>query len=96
MATPQSNKTLKTGSAFNFSLLRRIYALASPYKVKLIIALLLVVLMAFLGPIRPFLIQYTLDHNVADGDIPGLIQMSLLIFGLLLLLLELALLKWWK
>lgn len=84
MATPQSNKTLKTGSAFNFSLLRRIYALASPYKVKLIIALLLVVLMAFLGPIRPFLIQYTLDHNVADGDIPGLIQMSLLIFGLLL------------
>ncbi|MES2558432.1 MAG: ABC transporter ATP-binding protein [Bacteroidota bacterium] len=84
MSTPQPDKKFKTGSAFNFSLLRRIYALASPYKVKLIIAVLLVVLMAFLGPVRPFLIQYTLDHDVADGDTPGLINMSLLIFGLLI------------
>ena len=85
MATPQPTKTFKTGSAFNFSLLRRIYALASPYKTKLIIAVVLVVTMAFLGAVRPMMIQYTLDHDVVDGDTPGLINMSLLIFGLLLI-----------
>lgn len=84
MATPQSSQKFKTGSAFNFSLLRRIYALASPYKGKLIIAVTLVVTMAFLGAVRPLLIQYTLDHDVVDGDTRGLINMSLLIFALLL------------
>jgi ATP-binding cassette, subfamily B, multidrug efflux pump len=85
MVTPQTTKKFKTGSAFNFSLLRRIYALASPYKTKLMMAVILVVIMAFLGAVRPMLIQYTLDHDVVDGDTQGLINMSLLIFGLLLI-----------
>jgi ATP-binding cassette subfamily B protein len=85
MAAPQSNKTFKTGTAFNFSLLRRIYALANPYRTKLITAVVLVVTMAFLGAIRPMLIQYTLDYDVAENNIPGLLNMSLLIFALLLI-----------
>jgi ATP-binding cassette subfamily B multidrug efflux pump len=85
MSTATDTKKFKTGTAFNFSLLRRIYALAKPYKTKLFIAIVLVLLMAFLGPFRPFLIQYTLDHKVANGDMPGLINMSLLIFALLII-----------
>jgi ATP-binding cassette subfamily B multidrug efflux pump len=83
MSTPD-NKKFKTGSAFNFSLLRRIYALAKPYKTRLAIAIALVLLMAFLGPYRAYLIQYTLDHAVANGDMNGLLVMSLVIFSLLL------------
>ncbi|TAE86187.1 MAG: ABC transporter ATP-binding protein, partial [Bacteroidetes bacterium] len=41
--------------------------------------------MAFLGPLRPFLVQYTIDHFIAENDTKGLIMMSLLIFTLLLL-----------
>jgi ATP-binding cassette subfamily B multidrug efflux pump len=78
-------QSFKTGSAFDFSLLRRVYALARPYKGRLIIAILLTIMMAFLGPFRPYLIQYTLDTYVVDNNMEGLIWMSLLIFGLLLI-----------
>lgn len=80
-----TNSSFKTGSALNFVLLRRVYALAKPYKIKLITALLLTLAMAFLGPFRPYLIQYTLDNYVALGDMQGLIQMSIFIFVLLVL-----------
>ena len=79
----QSKNT--TGSAFKLNMLRRIYALAKPYRTKLFMAIALTLFMSFLGPFRPFLIQYTLDNNVAKGDMKGLVSMSLLIFGLLLL-----------
>jgi ATP-binding cassette subfamily B protein len=74
-----------TGSAFKLSLLRRVYTLAKPYRTKLFTAIALTLCMSFLGPFRPFLIQYTLDNNVAKGDMKGLVSMSILIFGLLLL-----------
>lgn len=41
--------------------------------------------MAFLGPLRPKLIQYTIDEFIASGHQTGLIQMSLLLFFMLLL-----------
>jgi ATP-binding cassette, subfamily B, multidrug efflux pump len=74
-----------TGKAFNSALLFRIYALALPYKGKLAIAVVLTLLMAFLGPLRPYLIQHTLDNEVMKGDTEGLIKMTVLIFSLLLL-----------
>lgn len=39
--------------------------------------------MAVLAPIRPFIIQYTIDNHVAFGDISGLVNMTLLLVGLL-------------
>lgn len=78
-------KNFKTGSAFNFGLLKRVYALAKPYRTKLYIAIFLTLSMAFLGPYRPYLIQYTIDHFIAFNDKPGLINMSMLILFLLVL-----------
>ncbi len=40
--------------------------------------------MAFLGPLRPYMMQYTIDHHVSQNDTKGLIQMSMLIFSLLI------------
>jgi ATP-binding cassette, subfamily B, multidrug efflux pump len=77
-------QSFKTGSAFDRSLLRRIYALAKPYKSKLFIAIGLTLMMAFMGPLRPYLIQYTLDTFVVNSNMQGLIWMSVLIFALLL------------
>jgi ATP-binding cassette subfamily B protein len=67
-----------------FTLLRRIYSLAAPYKVKLTIAILLTICMSFLGPYRPFLVQHTIDAFVTTGDEAGVIRMSLLILVLLI------------
>ncbi|MCU0442415.1 MAG: ABC transporter ATP-binding protein/permease [Bacteroidia bacterium] len=80
-STPSAN----SGKAFNKALLFRIYALALPYKGKLVIAIVLTLSMAFLGPLRPYLIQYTLDNEVMKGDMEGLVRMIVLIFLLLLL-----------
>lgn len=80
-----STPSVASGKAFNKALLFRIYALALPYKGKLVIAIVLTLSMAFLGPLRPYLIQHTLDNEVMNGDIDGLVRMTVLIFLLLLL-----------
>lgn len=85
MSESKSDKKYKTGSAFDFPLLNRIYALAKPYKRKLYIAIILTLLMSFMGPLRPFLMQYAIDHYIAFNNSQGLINMCMLILGLLIL-----------
>lgn len=70
---------------FNTLLLARIFGLAKPYKKQFYLAILLTLGMAFIGPYRPFLIQYTLDKYVAASDADGLILMSAIIFALLVI-----------
>ena len=85
MSESKSDKKYKTGSAFDFPLLNRIYALAKPYKRELYIAITLTLLMSFMGPLRPFLMQYAIDHYIAFNNSQGLINMCMLILGLLIL-----------
>lgn len=73
------------GPSFNRVLLKRIYALATPYRGRLYTAIFLTISMAFMGPLRPFLIQFTIDHFIASGDKTGLVNMSIVLFLLLLL-----------
>ncbi len=77
--------SIKIGNAFNWNLFGKIFSLALPFKKQFYLAVFLTLGMSFLGPYRPYLIQYALDHYVASGDAQGLMWMSLLIFGLLLL-----------
>ena len=52
----------------NLNLLGRVYQLAKPYKAKLYTAIALTIGMAFLGPLRPFIIQYTIDNFIATNN----------------------------
>ncbi len=88
----KKNKSFKTGSVVNFSLLRRIFSLASPYKKKFYISAAITISVSFLGPIRPYIIQHTIDNFIANGDEPGLIKMGVFLFVLLLIT---ALLQLW-
>lgn len=74
----------KKAPAFNKLLLARIFALATPYKKQFYFAIALTLCMAFIGPYRPYLIQYTLDNYVANNDANGLMWMSALILALLI------------
>lgn len=85
MSENTTNKNFKTGNAFDFPQLKRVYALAKPYKQKLFIAIALTLLMSFLGPLRPYLMQYTIDHYIVFFNTQGLINMSMLILGILIL-----------
>lgn len=74
-----------SGNAVDVSLLRRVFRYAYPYRRMFIWSVLLTILLAILAPLRPWLIQYTLDQYILLGDSSGLMNMSLLMLGLLLL-----------
>jgi ATP-binding cassette subfamily B protein len=65
MSDPGAKKKI-----FNFSLLRRIFYFARPYKHRFYGSLLLSVILAVLAPIRPFLIQLTINNGI-KGDTAG-------------------------
>ncbi|MCU0322226.1 MAG: ABC transporter ATP-binding protein/permease [Chitinophagaceae bacterium] len=63
---------------FNFSLLKRVFAFVGPYKKWFYLSLLLAIVMAVFAPIRPLLIQLTI--NKATGktvDVPQWLELFL-------------------
>jgi ATP-binding cassette subfamily B protein len=79
---------------FDFSLLRRIFYFARPYKKKFYGSLMLSVVLAVLAPIRPFLIQLTINNGVKNESLghflksPGGFILEITIIQLVLLLIE--------
>jgi ATP-binding cassette subfamily B multidrug efflux pump len=60
--------------------IKRIFELTKPFKQKFILTLCLGILLAIVSPIRPILIQKTIDDDIMRQDGLGLKVMSLLIF----------------
>ena len=74
-----------TGKTFDFGLFRRTFAFAKPYKLTVVNTAFLTIAVAVLAPLRPFIIQYTIDEHILNLDIEGLTNMVMLLIGLLLL-----------
>lgn len=74
-----------SGNAIDINLLRRVFRYVSPYRNIFIWSIVLTVSLAILAPLRPWLIQFTLDRYILLNDHKGLIDMSLLMVGLLLI-----------
>lgn len=74
-----------SGNAVDVSLLKRVFRYAYPYRRMFIWSIILTILLAILAPLRPWLIQYTLDKFILFGDSSGLLNMSLLMLALLLI-----------
>jgi ATP-binding cassette subfamily B multidrug efflux pump len=77
---------------FDFKLLWRILKLASPYKTFFWLAIVSTILVAVISPLRPYLIQLSLDNHVAIGDVDGLVKLTILI--LIILLFQTAIQFW--
>ena len=54
----------KTGNVIDFVLLKRVIAFAKPYKLQFMIAAISAILLSFLGPLRPRLINYAIDNYI--------------------------------
>lgn len=78
--------------SFDWKLLLRVFSLALPYKTKFITAVFLTISLAILGPLRPYLIQITIDQYISVGNKTGLLNMSVLLLALLLMA---AAMQWW-
>ncbi|MFY9282165.1 MAG: ABC transporter ATP-binding protein [Bacteroidia bacterium] len=74
-----SSKSKKVGAAFDFELIVRIIKLAKPHRKLLWLAVLFTLLLTALAPIRPMLVQYTLDHFVENKDKAGVQLFSIYI-----------------
>ena len=68
---------------FDFSLLRRVFSFAAPYKRRFFISLALAILLAVLAPIRPLLIQYTINKVIQQGLVSTLIMITVIQVGIL-------------
>lgn len=79
---------------FNFTLLRRVFHFAAPYKSKFYTSLFLAVILAIMAPIRPLLIQLTINDGIKGKgiahflDTPGGFIIEITIIQVVLLLLE--------
>lgn len=78
------SKDSVSGKAFDKSILKRIYAFTRPYKGKFYLSVFLTLLLAGLSPIRPWLIQNTIDSYVVKFDLQGLNRMMLIMVALLI------------
>lgn len=65
-----------TGKAFDSNLLRRIFIFSKPYRRVFYASIGLTITLALLGPLRPLMTQYILDHYLSPGDVRGLLVMS--------------------
>lgn len=68
----------------NFGLLRRVFHYAAPYKKKFIISVALAIVLAVITPIRPMLIQLTVDKYIAHSLINMVILITIIQIGLIL------------
>ncbi len=74
-----------TGNILDLQVLKRLIKFIKPYKGKFYFLIFLTITTAALGPLRPYIIQVIIDDHIAVGDYPGLVNMSLILLGLLLL-----------
>jgi ATP-binding cassette subfamily B protein len=74
-----------TGKAFDFIIHKRIYEYVRPYKTIFFLTLTLTIILAFLSPLRPWLVQYAFDHYVIKKELQGLVNSCFLIFLVLLI-----------
>ena len=73
----------KTGKVLDLTLLFRVIAFAKPYKKQFIIATVSAILLSFLGPIRPMLINYAIDNFIIISDPENLLKITVLLIALL-------------
>ncbi len=75
----------KTGKIVDLKVLKRLVGFIKPYRGQFYFLVFLTLATAVLGPVRPWIIQITIDNHIATGDYQGLVNMTFLLFGLLIL-----------
>lgn len=74
---------VSSGNIIDFKVLKRIMKFVTPYKGRFYSLVFLTLAIGLLTPLRPMLIQWTLDNDVAEGDYEGMLWMMVLLVGLL-------------
>ncbi|MFA7227688.1 MAG: ABC transporter ATP-binding protein [Melioribacteraceae bacterium] len=73
------------GKAYDSKLMRRLLKYVKPYKKYVIAAIILNIIVAGLGPLRPVLTKIAFDDKIGNKDFNGLLVICLLLLGSLIL-----------
>ena len=73
------------GKAYDARLMKRLLKYVKPYKKYVLFAILLNMVVAVLGPIRPYLTKIAVDDHITNSNYNGLLAISLLLLGSLAL-----------
>ena len=68
----------KTGEILDYKLLKRVLRFAEPYSSRMYITAAFAILLAFLAPLRPLLINYALDNYILNPNIVLLTRITIL------------------
>lgn len=69
---------------FRFTLLRRVFGYAAPYRRKFYLSVALALLLAVITPVRPLLIQITVDRYISNSMAAMLVNITLIQIGLIM------------
>jgi len=70
---------------FDITHLRRVFGYAAPYKRKFYTSVIMAIMLALITPVRPYLIQLTVDNHIVNGVADKVILITIIQIGLLLL-----------
>lgn len=73
------------GKAYDASLMRRLLSYLKPYRKYVVAAIVLNIIFAAMGPLRPYLTKIAIDDYIIPGDHTGLMTLVGILFGLLIL-----------
>ncbi|MFZ2324684.1 MAG: ABC transporter ATP-binding protein [Ignavibacteriaceae bacterium] len=73
------------GKAYDSKLMKRLLTYIKPYKKYVVFAILLNILVAALGPLRPYLTKVAIDDYIVHSNYHGLMVIAALLFASLLL-----------
>ena len=85
MANDYQSEEEVLGKAYDSKLMKRLLGYIKPYKKYVILAIILNIFVAALGPVRPVLTKIAVDKYIAHSDYHGLMIIGFALFGSLLL-----------
>ncbi len=71
------------GKAYDGRLMRRLLVYLKPYKTQVFIAILITIAYSGMGPLRPYLTEIAIDSFIERGNISGLVNIILILFGVI-------------
>jgi ATP-binding cassette subfamily B multidrug efflux pump len=75
---------VSSGNIIDLKVLRRLMGFVKPYKARFYLVIFLTLVLGLLTPVRPILIQYTIDRHVQFGNYWAMVNVMLLILALLI------------
>jgi ATP-binding cassette subfamily B protein len=73
-----------SGKAFEWGIFRRLYGRSKPYRTSFYITAILVLVIAFLSPVRPEQMRHIIDVEVPQGNYTGVLHYTLFFIGFII------------